>query len=671
MPTPLRVLILEDNPADAELMLHELRRAGFDPAWQRVETEADYLARLDPTLDLILADYSLPQFDGLRALQLLRAQGLDIPFIIVSGSISEEVAVECMKQGAADYLLKDRLARLGPAVAHALEQKRLREERQRAEERLRESEERFRSVAQSAPDAILIANGSGQIISWNKGAQGIFGYAPEEVMGKPIAVLMPERYRDAHKACLERFRSTGETRVIGGLAEFEGLRKDGSVFPLELSLANWQTREGYFFSAVIRDITDRKHFEMKLEATVEDRTKDLRVATRKAEAASRHKSEFLANMSHELRTPLNSVIGFAELLQDPTFGALGEKQARYAHNIQVSGRHLLALINDLLDLSKVEAGKLELRCETVNLAETLEAALLTIRPLADHRRLTLTLHAEQAPATLTADPLRLTQILYNLLSNAVKFTPEGGQITVTAKVVPSSECQVPGIEPGTWNLEPGTPKSPDLVEISMTDAGIGITADDLLRLFQPFTQLEPALVKHQQGTGLGLSLTKHLVELHGGMISAASPGLGHGSTFTVRLPLQPQASPELRGKMTQTAILVVEDDQASRELVVAVLAAAGHTVLEAEDGRGLLERVKRERPNLILMDLQLPRIDGFTLTRQLKADAETREIPVLAATAYAQPEQEARALEVGCAGYLTKPLDTQTLLKTVARILDR
>jgi PAS domain S-box-containing protein len=278
---------------------------------------------------------------------------------------------------------------------------------------------------------------------------------------------------------------------------------------------------------------------IQLEATVEARTRELQIAnaqlqetTRQAEAASSHKSEFLATMSHELRTPLNSVLGFAALLEQQAYGPLTAKQARYVANIKTSGQHLLVLISDLLDLSKVEAGKLELRPEVLDLREALDAALTELRPQVQAKRLTLELLVTDAPASLIADPLRFKQILSNLLSNAVKFTPDGGRVTVTARRVPSSE----------------------FVEFTVQDTGIGITAEDLPKLFQPFTQLEPYLTRQHQGTGLGLALTKQLVELHGGTIWAASDGEGRGSTFTVRLPVDPPG--ETGG--TPTSILTVQ-----------------------------------------------------------------------------------------------------------------
>jgi len=269
---------------------------------------------------------------------------------------------------------------------------------------------------------------------------------------------------------------------------------------------------------------------LQLEAKVEDRTQQLQQMTRQAEEASRHKSEFLANMSHELRTPLNGILGFAELLQDPTFGSLNEKQTRYLGHIHTSGKHLLALINDLLDLAKVEAGKLNLRREVFDLAETLDAALHTIRPQAEAKGLALSLTVETVLPLLTADPLRITQILYNFLSNAVKATPEGGRITVTARTVRCAECR-------RGCAASHASDTPEGVEIAVTDTGIGIAAEDMPKLFQAFTQLEPTLVKQRQGTGLGLVLARQLIELHGGNIWAVSEGVGHGSTFTICLPL--------------------------------------------------------------------------------------------------------------------------------------
>ena len=264
MSTPIRVLIVEDTPDDAELMLLRLKQEGFQPDWTRVQTEADYQVALATSPDLILADWSLPQFSGLRALQLMRASGRDIPFIIVSGGIGEETAADALHQGAYDYVLKDRPQRLGPAMRRALEEKRLHDERQRMEEALRQSEEQYRTVAQTATDAIITADANGHIVAWNHAAEQMFQYTEAEALGQSLAVVMPESFRPGHSSAMERVTAGGTPRVIGQTVELRGRRKDGTEFPFELSLAKWQTQQGQFFSAILRDITERKQAEAML-----------------------------------------------------------------------------------------------------------------------------------------------------------------------------------------------------------------------------------------------------------------------------------------------------------------------------------------------------------------------------------------------------------------------
>lgn len=393
-----------------------------------------------------------------------------------------------------------------------------------------------------------------------------------------------------------------------------------------------------------------------LDKRVEERTQalelalvQLRAAWEQAEEASRHKSAFLASMSHELRTPLNSIIGFAEVLQDQTFGPLNEKQARYVHNILVSGRHLLTLINDLLDLSKVEAGKIELHPEAFELREALAAILFTIRPQADVKNLQLQLHVDEALSTITADPTRFKQILYNLLSNAVKFTPEGGRITVTARRVPSSKFQVQNLGPGTM----------DLIEIAVQDTGIGIRPEDQGRLFQEFVRLDSPLAKGHEGTGLGLVLTKRLVELHSGRIWVESEGEGKGSRFAFLLPLR------VPGKRR---ILVAEDDEAVQSAIQESLQRSGFEVELAPDGEEALAQVEKQMPDLLILDIGLPKLDGLSVLKRLKDQEKARGLPilVLSATDIGQAEE---ALSLGADEFLTKPFSPSVLLDTVRRLL--
>ena len=387
-------------------------------------------------------------------------------------------------------------------------------------EALRESETKFRSVAQSANDGIVSANSRGLIVSWNRGAETIFGYKEEEVVGKPLTVLMPERYRELHQSGLERHRSTGESRVIGRTLELHGVRKDGTEFPLDLSLASWKTEEGTFYSGIIRDITERKRvtealqaLTLSLEQKVKERTAELEIARDQALVATQHKSEFLANMSHELRTPLNAVIGFSDVLLEKMFGDLNEKQEEYLQDILSSGQHLLALINDILDLSRIEAGRTELEVSTFNLATTVENTLVLVRERALRRRVDLTSEINSQLGDCRADERRVKQVLLNLLSNAIKFTPEGGRISVTASVIG------------------------EYAEISVTDTGIGISTEDRQRIFEEFYQVKRDPAHKREGTGLGLALSKKFVELHGGRICVESEP-GKGSTFTFTLPLR-------------------------------------------------------------------------------------------------------------------------------------
>lgn len=271
---------------------------------------------------------------------------------------------------------------------------------------------------------------------------------------------------------------------------------------------------------------------VQLKATIERRTQPLQMANtellravERAEEASRQKSAFLADMSHELRTPLSSIIGFAELLQSVDFGPLTEQQTQFVKNILISGQYLLTLINDLLDLSKIEAGKLALQRDSFPLQDALEATIYSVRPQADPKYQKIEVSVEDGVSLINADPTRFKQILYNLLSNAIKFTPEGGTINVTSRIVPWAVLETEHARSGH-----------KIVEIAVADTGIGIKAEDLSRLFQRFTQLDASIVKQYHGAGLGLALTKSLVDLHGGSIQAHSDGQGRGSTFTVRLP---------------------------------------------------------------------------------------------------------------------------------------
>jgi PAS domain S-box-containing protein len=481
------VLILEDERAHAELMLRELHRAGFAPDWQRVQTEQDFLARLDPTLDLILADYNVALFDASRALQLMQDRGLDIPFIVVSGTIGEDMAVSILKQGAADYLLKDRLARLGEAVRRALEQKRL-----RAAETAERN--RWKAIVESSSDAILEVDLKGVILSWNAGAERIHGYAREEVVGRPENFLAPPDRPDEIPQILARL-NRGER-----VEHFETVRvrKDGTRIDVSLAISPIRDASGRITgaSSIARDITERKHGREAI------------LRAQEADRANKAKSEFLSRMSHELRTPLNAILGFAQVLE---MGPLRPDQRESIDQILKGGHLLLALISEVLDIARIEAGQMAISLEPIPVNKSAQEALSLVAPLATKANIQLHAGAAGAPERyILADRQRIKQVLLNLLSNAVKYNRPGGSVTVSYEDAP-----------------------PGRLRIKVSDTGLGIPQDKMNRLFAPFDRLG-AEQTEIEGTGLGLALCKRLVEAMGGTLGVESVA-GKGSTFWVEL----------------------------------------------------------------------------------------------------------------------------------------
>ena len=391
-------------------------------------------------------------------------------------------------------------------------------ERKRVEEALRESELRLRSVAQSANDAIISADSRGRIISWNRGAQVMFGFGEDEASGKPLTLLIPERYRAAHELGIARMRATAEPRIIGKTVEVHGLRRDGSEFPLELSLATWKIAEETFYSGIIRDITERKvaeetlrAFAAKLEISEREALEAKEEAfrsERRARDANSAKSAFLANMSHELRTPLNAIIGFIQLMdRDKTLSA---EQRENLTIIMRSGEHLLGMINDVLSLAKIEAGHLNISEEVFDLHRVLQGLEEMFRIRSEMKGLRLAFDFAGLPQYARGDDGKLRQVLINLLGNAIKFT-ESGTISLRAK------------------------SDNDLITFEIEDTGPGIASDELEKLFEPFVQTQSGQ-KSREGTGLGLAISRNFVRLLGGEVLVTSE-VGKGTNFTFQLKL--------------------------------------------------------------------------------------------------------------------------------------
>ena len=510
MSTPLRLLIVEDSEDDALLLLRELRRADYAVTFERVETaEAMALALTTQNWDLVIADHNMPQFNGIAALELCNKNGADLPFILVSGSIGEDLAVAAMKAGAQDYLMKGSLSRLIPSVQRELREANVRRERKWAEEALQVSEARNGAILEAALDSIITMDHEGKIVEFNPAAEKTFGYKRQEIIGQSLAdLIIPPHLREQHRRGLAHYMASGEGPVLNKRIELTAMRCDGTEFPVELAVSRIHGDGPPIFTAYIRDVT-----EQKAQETMRQRSRELEEQNRLIQEANRLKNEFFANMSHELRTPLNAIIGFSQILVDGKAGPLQANQREYIDDILTSGQHLLQLINDVLDLAKIEAGKLELDIETFSCAKAVEEVCTVMRPIAAKRNIKINQRLPSNLGMATLDERRFKQALYNLISNAVKFSHENGEVEVIVQT---------GMD--------------DKIRLQVKDFGIGIKREDLPRLFREFEQLDSGSARRHQGTGLGLALTKKIVELHKGSIAVESE-LGKGSIFEIVLPI--------------------------------------------------------------------------------------------------------------------------------------
>ncbi len=390
--------------------------------------------------------------------------------------------------------------------------------REREAREIARAESRFRKLLEAAPDAIIEVDCDGRIVLQNAITEKLFGYSREELLGLSVETLIPESLHSRHKEHRESFVAHPVTRPMGHGLTLLGKRKDGSLFPVEISLSPLESDDGLRVTAVIRDVSERQHAQEQIRAMNEqftaalsEKNQQLELRNQEVERGTRLKSEFLASMSHELRTPLHTIIGFSQLLAEQNHGALNEKQHGFLNHVLQDSKHLLALINDILDLSKVEAGELELSPVVFDFTTALNEVLSSLQTVASTKELRIE-NRSTVTLLLNAERVRFKEILYNLLSNAAKFTPSSGKIWIDAEIEGSFLC------------------------ISVTDTGVGIPASEHETIFSKFVQVGATSKGVREGTGLGLSITKRLVELHGGRIWVESE-IGKGSRFCFTLPL--------------------------------------------------------------------------------------------------------------------------------------
>lgn len=512
MATPIQLLILEDRLADAELVLYELRLAGFDPDWQLVDTEADYRTQLYKNPDIILADYSLPQFNAPHALRLLRESGLDIPFIVVTGSIGEEEAVECIKQGATDYLLKDRLTRLGSAVTHALQEKRIRDAKRKAEA----TEKRLNAIIEATSDFISVMDVNGQMLYLNSAGRSILGFGEyEEITAYSIVHALPTHLREyiiqkVFPTALHQGIWQGETALLD---------RNGQEIPVSLVIMAHKAADGRveFLSAIARDIRVLKQAEealqnytIELEQRVLERTAELQHALEREKELNELKSRFVSMISHEFRTPLAVMLGSTEILQRYRERLNEDQKLEHLHRIQATIHQLNMLVDTVLNIGRAETMGIEFQPNSVDLEDFCLKLTQEVQLTAPRHPIHFTSQGECISVWI--DQKLIRQALTNLLSNAIKYSPEGKPIDLRLT------C------------------SPHEITITVQDRGIGIPEEDQKYLFEVFHRAQN--VGQIAGTGLGMSLIQQAIEAHQGSIHFESQ-VGVGTTFTVVLPIKP------------------------------------------------------------------------------------------------------------------------------------
>lgn len=506
---------------------------------------------------------------------------------------------------------------------------------------LESSEERLRLIINTAMDAVITMNAEGLITNWNSEAEKTFGWSSREALGRRLSeLIMPERYREDHERGLQRFLGTGEGMMLRQRTETVALHRDGHEFPVEVATSPVKFGDQWIFSSFMRDIAEHKQAQ-----------EELLNAKRVAEDANRAKSIFLANMSHELRTPLNAIIGYSEMLEEETQELGKVAVVQDLQKIQSAGKHLLALINDILDLSKIEAGKMGLNVEAFDVAQVVKEIASTIQPAVTKNTNTINVDVAKNAGEMRADLTKVRQILLNLLSNSCKFTDHG---TISLKAERKT------IDHREW------------LKFEVGDSGIGMTAEQRENLFREFSQADPSIARKYGGTGLGLAITHRFVQIMRGTVTVESQP-GRGSTFTIHLPAditleggeparsQPPVEIPAASQPARTdrgTILVIDDDPAVRDLMSRFLAKLGFYVVTGESGAEAIRLAKKVDPVLITLDVMMPEMDGWGVLKQLKADPGLAEIPVIMVTVV---DNEPMGAALGASSYLMKPVVRERL----------
>ena len=522
------------------------------------------------------------------------------------------------------------------------------------------------AIIESADDAIITKTLEGIITSWNNGAERIFGYTAEEVIGKPVTILIPADHTDEEPAILARLRAGERIEHY----ETVRVRRDGTLVDISLTVSPIRSPDGKIIGAskIARDITDRRRAEEERVRLLESERQARREAEEarvQAEGASRLKDEFLATVSHELRTPLTAILGWAHMLRSGQIN--GDSAVQALETIERNARAQAQLIDDLLDVSRIITGKLRIDVRPVDPNSFIEAAVEAVRPAAAAKGVRVQRIMDTGVVSVAGDPVRLQQVVWNLLSNAIKFTPKGGRVQITLERVNSQ------------------------VEIAVSDTGTGIAPEFLPHVFDRFRQADQRTTRQHGGMGLGLAIVRHLVELHGGTVKAESQGEGQGASFTVLLPVAPvyqsggqpaRVHPAARDtlptyecpeRLDGLKVLVVDDEPDTRELLKAGLGQCGAEVTVVSSVSEALAAMRDNLPDVLISDIGMPGEDGYDLIRRVRAlpAASGGRVPAIALTAYARAEDRMQALRTGYQMHVPKPVEMAELVAVAASLIRR
>ncbi len=642
----LRILLVEDVASDAELILQEIRKSGFSFEHRLTDNSIDFRSLIrEFRPDLILSDYSLPGFNGMEALRIRQEMVPFVPFILVTGSLNRDTAVELMKTGADDFVIKEHMSRLPSAINSVIEKKRILEAKNKAEEELKVLS---RAVEQN-PTSIMITDTKANIRYVNPKFTELTGYRAEEVLGKNPSIL-----KSGHTSKLE-YELMWKTITSGNewKGEFENRKKNGELYTESALISPIFDNDGKtsYFVAVKEDVTEKNKMLSDLIAakeSAEAAEKDLILAKEKAEESDRLKTAFLHNISHEIRTPMNAIVGFSEFLNDPDLTP--EKRKFFTGVIVQSSHQLLSIITNIINISTIESGQEKTNLKKVNINQICRHTYDHFLPSSKELNIGFAFETglPDEEAFTTSDETKLFQVLSNLLENAFKFTTSG-RVLFGYKAVKND------------------------IEFFVQDTGIGIAADMHEEIFKRFRQVEFTAARQFGGSGLGLSISRAYVEMLGGKISVDSvPGKGSTFYFTIpRVPANLQPDHEIKyitGTKGLPNVLIAEDEESNFLLMKEMLEGIPVELHRATDGRKAVEICRQKEMHLVFMDIKMPFMDGCEATRQIKNIRPG--LPVIALTAFILAEERKQALQSGFDGYITKPVKKSEIYRLLHQYLN-